>query len=389
MTGRPDFVRVAKNRIRTTPGTKLDPNAIDKAGSVLNITVNGASAMAEECDSRSAARQAALITSTARDVDLDRLTLDQTFGKLARKGAAAATFPLTVQRTGTNSGSVLAGTIIVAGGLQYTLDPPGLFFQAGTLQLTGNFTCTTLGSAGNQPATALSGFSNPGALFDPTLTVTAPLIPSLFVAGLLLPDPNSVAAGGAEPESDADFRARRGQWDAGLDRNLDSLAAGAKNVPGITYAYAVEDLDANGLPIGSVSLFVADVNGRANSALLARVRAQIRGFRLQGQRVNLVGSSPSLQTIQLHFGVLSTYDIGQVQTAARGAVVAYVNSLQPGQILAVAGLAAAIKSVAGVVFDSLAGSTALAYGVVSPAADVAPVSISTIFRTTTDLVSFV
>lgn len=369
---RQDFYRLARNRIRITPDTKLLPSAVDATGSTVNVIVNAASAMAEECDSRSAGRFAAVFAATARDDDLDRWVLERTFGRLPRKTASAAAFSVLVSRTGTASGSVPAGTEMIAGGLTWTLDNTILFATGQLGPLPASFTCSTLGSAGNLGPTDLAGFKTIGALFDPTLTI-APTSTG----------DSGYATGGADRERDVDYRARFAQFDAGLDRNAEFLAAGGKTVPGIVYAEAIEDIDGDGEPVGTATLYCGDVNGRANAALLARVRATLRGFRLAGQRVVLRGTAPDLQTIVLSFAVREGADIAQVQEQGRAAVVAYVNGLAPGASLQRAGVATALKGVPGVVFLD-----AYPFGVVTPSADVAAASTATIFRTRADLVSF-
>jgi hypothetical protein len=152
-------------------------------------------------------------------------------------------------------------------------------------------------------------------------------------------------------------------------------------VPGIAYATALEDLDASGLPTGTVSLYCGDGNGRANAALLAKVRIASRGFRLAGQALSLYGTVPTLVSITLSFGVLDGYTTADVQAAARAAVVAAVNALGPGSYLDPSILGAALKTVPGVAL-----LPAYPTGVVDPSATVVPASFATIFRTRLDLV---
>lgn len=369
---RQDFLRLARSRIRITDGTKLLPSAVDATGSTINVLVNGASAMAEECEARSAGRFAAQLVATARDDDLDRIVLERSYNKLPRKGASAASFSVLVARTGTASGSVPAGTEMIAGGLTWTLDNTLIFAEGQKGPLPANFTCSTLGSAGNVGPDAISGFKNTAALFDPTLTITS------SGAG-----ESAYAAGGADREKDDAYRARYALWDSGTDRNLDFLAAGAKSVAGIQYALALEDIDGDGAPTGGATLYVGDANGRANAALVARVRVALRNFRLAGQRVALAGTVPVLESIVLSFAVTEGLSTADVQDAARAAVVTAVNALGPGEALEPALLGAVLRGIPGV-------SLLAAYpnGVVSPSAPVAPSSPSTLFRTRLDLVTF-
>ena len=370
---RADFARIARNRIRITPDAQLDPASVDKTGSTVNIFVNAVAAIAEELEARSSARFAAQLVASARGADLDRLILERSKGKLPRKGAAAATLDLQLYRTSTAAGEGLveAGTEILAGGLTWTLDASVVFAASALGAIPASATCATLGTSGNGVAPDVQKFKNPGALFDATLVVESFGIPS---------------AGGDERETDEAYRARYALWDAGLDRNLEFLAAGTLGVPGVATATAVEDTDAEGTPTGAVTLYLGDANGRATSALLARVRASARGFRLAGQSVRFVGTSPDFRAFSLRFGILDSANVEQVREELRAAVVAYVNGLAPGASLLRASLAAVLTAVPGVVLLD-----AHPYGLEtgSPSdVDLIPSSKSTTYRTRPELVTF-
>ena len=372
---RQDAFRVIRNRVRSTPDCQIDPLAIDRPGTAVNVIFGGVSAVAEELEARSVARVAAQLRASAIGDDLDRKILEESWGRLTRKPAAAAVFTLNISRPNANagSGSLAKGTEILAGGLTFTLDSPIIFGASDVGPKTGSFTCATVGTVGNLAPSQLSGFKSPLALFDASLVLST-----------TSSDPNvGSSTGGAEKEKDDEFRARAAQWDAGLDRNIDLLAAEALAVPGVAFATAIELLNANGEPYGDVQLYVGDVNGRANAALLARVQAGIRTGRMAGQYVALFGTTPSMQAISLHIGVLDTYDAPSVQASVRAAVMSYVNGLAPGATLFIAGVTAAIRSVAGAVIES-----SYPTGVISPVADVVASSSATIFRTTSDLVTF-
>lgn len=366
---RADFAGLARDRIRVTPGTSLDPAAVDATGSNVNILVNAAAAMAEECESRSAARFADLLVATAVGPGLDRLILERSKGTLPRLGAAAADVDVVLIRptSAAGAGTVDAGTELSIGGYLWTLDRAVTF---GATDLGGHestATCESLGSAPNGIDLGAWSFKNPSALFDPSLIVGT----------------TRESGGGAERESDADYAARYARWDAGTDRDVDRMAAGARSVPGVATATVVEALDASGLPNGLTILYVADDQGRASTGLLARVRAALRGFRGAGQRVRILGTSPAFRSITLSIGVLDGYNVASVQEAVRAAVVAAVNKLTPGATLQRALLTSAIASVPGAVFLPSVPS-----GVVTPAADLIPASISVIYRTTPGQVSF-
>lgn len=371
---RPDFHRIGRARIRTTPDTKLATAAVDNPTTTLGLSVLATSAMAEEVDARSASRQAALLLATAQDVDLDRRIAELYHGRLTRKAASAASISLDIVRAapGATSGFLDAGTEMLAGGFTWELESPGVGFGVGEVgPKSSSWRCQTAGTVGNISAfLSTFAFARPELLFDATLAL----------------GPNNAAtddaSGGAERELDSAFRARAALFDRGLDENIVLLEAGALAVEGVEYAVAIEEEIAGQLT-GRVSLYVADVNGRAGASLLARVRASLRGYRMAGQNVVLYGAAPDVRAIVLSFAVLSTADASQVQANARSAVVAYVNALAPGAPLLLAGLKAALSTVVGLSF-----SAAYPYGVVTPSTDITPASTATVFRTTPAAVTF-
>lgn len=374
---RADAARIARNRIRITPDAQLDPAAVDKTGSTVNIFVNAVAALAEELEARSEGRFAAQLVAGAQGADLDRLILERSKAKLPRKGAAAASIDLQIFRTSTAAGEgvVEAGTEVLAGGLTWALDTSAIFAASSLYAGVVSATCTTLGSVGNGVPAGTQAFKNPGALFDATLVVEA--------QGSADASAGIASAGGDERETDEAYRARYGLWDAGLDRNLDFLAAGALSVPGVAAAVAIEDIDSEGTPTGSVALYVGDPFGRAGTGLLRRVRAALRGFRLLGQHVEISQTLPEFVSITLRFGVLDGYSVDQVREEARAAVVAAVNALPPGATLTRALLASVLAQVPGLAFLAAAP-----FGFTVPAADIVPTYLSTILRTRLDLVSF-
>lgn len=368
---REDFFRIGRNRVRTQPATSLDAKAIDTPGNAIHVVALVGSAMAEEVESRSVARSGAHLRATAIDEDLDRGILEDTFGELPRLGASPALLSLTVTRNASPApaGFLAPGTRILAGAVAFTVDAPGVPMAAGAIgPFTLSATCATLGTAGNVLASELRGFEKPSELFDPTLT--------LSVVG-------DGGVGGAEREQDADYRARIAEWDAGLDRD-DRLLVAAALRAGAAYAVVVEEVNPqSGLVTGYVSMYVADANGRANDALLARVRLAIRDARLPGQRITLYGAAPVFQALVLRVAIKNGFDAAIVQSSVRGAVVARVNALPPGAAFQRELVNAAILTVPGAAIDP-----AYPYGVITPATNIAAPSLATLFRTSAALVSF-
>jgi uncharacterized phage protein gp47/JayE len=368
---RQDYLRVAEARVRSSPGTTLDPGSIRKPGSTLNVFYNGISAIGEENDRRSALRFASALVGASRGAALDAGILDRTYGRVVRKGAAASRVELGVFRSGTGAASTVpTGTEVAIGEELFTLDAPGVSFALGEggplVVKRGAFTAKRAGSATNV------------LVVSPRFTRTS-LVPQTFLVAL---EDEPQATGGAERETDEAFLARYGLFTRGLEENIALLEAGALATPGIESAVAIEELSPEGLLTGWVVLHVADVNGRAGVALRALVVATLRGYRMTGQRVRILSALPALTTLVGSFGVLAGFSVGDVQARARAALVSSVNALEPGQSLLRARLAAALVAVPGVVIlDSVP------FGVTVPAADLIA-TVSTRFRTSEELVSF-
>lgn len=369
---RGDFVRRAKARLVVYPVKTIDPAAIDKKGSNVNVFYNGIAAMCEEVDRRSAQRFAAKSLDAAEDEDLSAYVAERSYGRVVRKGAAKASVDLYVTRPTT------AGTLVIpegaaadVGGVSFLLDAPGVTFAPGEggplVRKRASFTSKGTGLATNAVVTA--------PRFSPAQA-------NALLAAVTDTDPEPQATGGAEREGDAALKARFKRDEQGRDNNTTLLEAGALSTPGVESAVAIEEINPEGLITGQAILHVADANGRAGKSLRASVTAQLRDYRMLGQWVTVLSALPALTPITASFGVLAGFSIGDVQTRARNAILASVNALEPGESLLRARLAGALQAVPGVAF--LPG---VPFGVTVPAADLIA-AFSTRFRTAAELVTF-
>ena len=371
-----------------------------------------AAEMFVEADSRSAVRLATTLISTATGADLDALALALALSrdKLPRKVAAPAVFSLYINRATLLpngqpnpflAGSLPAGTVLLAGGLSFALATlltfagPPITADGKPPQPLGTFVCSSAGVVGNKEFLDVTGFQGASALFDPTLSVVA--LPGA-VSALLLELQGALgfgaATGGADPESDDNYRARFAHWYAGLDANLRFIEAGALGVPGVQYATAIEEVDTSGNPLGPVSVYVADATGRSNAGLVDRVNKVRNSFRLSGQRIDVHVVTAELCSLALNLAIRSDFESTTTQAAVTAAVVAYINALRPGDRVPVVGVSAIMASVPGVVFESAvpSGVLGIAAGTGPPAlgalADLVPPSAATAFRTKPELISY-
>lgn len=360
----------AYRAIATTPGAKLDPRSIKKAGSLANINFAMAAALAQEIQARAIAALKNL-TYQANGDALDAVVAERTARKVLRVGATPARVPVKIQRPGSGPGlaqTILAGEVIgdISGGSSVTFaldyDVPFAAGQYGPIYTTA--TATAAGSVTNVPQSAVQHFVSPASFTDLTFTVAATETP----------------AGGGERENDAGLVARAQAFPASLQRgNLAAIEFGALTVPGVRQAVAAEEVGLDGQPTGVVLLYVADDNGNCNSALLSAVRLALRDWRAGGVPVSLIGSVPSYLAFVLRIGVLDGFSSLDVQALARGAVVGAVGRLVTNDTMRRSAIFAALHSVPGAVVGTDA--------IVSPALDVVPARGGTL-RTRLDLITF-
>lgn len=362
---RAEIESIAKRAIRGTPNAKVSADSVSQKGGAMNILTMGVlGALVDELQARFFGKLAALRRSTARGDELAAIIFEQTFGQVVRLGASTSVLPVTLSRAASGtSGTVAAGTELAFGGVTFGLEADV------TWGLTDTSKVATARSrlAGAQSRVAEGGsiaWTNASGLFDPTITLAA----------------NGPAAGGEDGETDDQLLARADRWATGLSKatlpamELAAVQAGARQ------SRAYEELDAQGQPNGVVLLYVADSDGRANTALVQAVRLALLEARGGGMPVHVVGSSPSLQGIVLAGNVLAGYDPDTVKAAVRARVVGAVNRLAPGETMSRALILATARAVPGFVVND---ST-----LVAPTADVVPATASQTLRTDTTLVTF-
>jgi uncharacterized phage protein gp47/JayE len=358
-------IRVYKRGLLSVPGATIDPEAVDKKGSTLNLMAAGTSAVAEEVERRSDAKIAALTLAGARGSEVDALAEERTGGEVHRFGATPSVVPLTFTRTSfaAGGGTIAKGTKVSVGSVSFTTDLDVTFGATDLGPHTVDATSTT---AGTQTAVAIGTLTS----FD-----TAPFDPAIRVTNL------EAAAGGGDVELDPSLKSRIQDWPRTVRRGtLGAIETGALTVPGIRLAVAVEVVDETGIATGMVICYVADANGQANVSLVRKVERALRAYRCGGGPVRVVGSVPLFVDIQLSIAYLAGYATEDVQDLVRSAVAAAINRLPPNSTLLHSLLIEAIRSVPGTVVPANA--------VRLPVGDVVP-SAGVTFRTTTSRVTFV
>lgn len=342
------------------PGTRVSPEEVYTAGSDVNMLIAASAAMGEEVVARSVARLGALLLRTAEREDLDRLVSDRFSPTLARleasaalvdlvftssSGAAAKTFPVDtrVRTRGAVEFRVLVAGSIIAGGGSVTV-------RAQAIQT---------GPAGNVSAGQITQLVNP----DPEVSVTNP----------------ERAAGGDDIEPDARFRARARDFFLNARRGtLAAIEFGARTVPGVRLATAIEDVDTSGDPTGRVSLFISDAAGAGNTALADLVRTALIEYRAAGIYVEVYAATPRFEPISLRLRFGTGTDSTLAFDAVRARVLANVNTLAPQRTLERSLIFASARAIEGVIV--------LDDAVVVPVGDIVPAT-GEVIRTRLDLIT--
>lgn len=298
-----------------TRAKRIDPGQVDVAGSDANLFVGSSSYIGHALIRQLNSRVNALLLDGAEREDLDRYAMDRY--RLPRKGAAAARVPVVLERaTGAGgAGTLVAGTKLQSlTGIEYYLTA-AVSFGSGTLSMPGAARAVSAGKAYQVGANAIRRFAVPP--FDNTLTVNNPI----------------AAAGGEDRESDDVFRERiRDFWSAVRRGTLGAIAYGARRVPGVESAVAMEVISA-GIPQRIVELLIADSSGVANSALADDVRLELEEWRAGGIYVAITGSVPQIVDVVLALAFVSVADTVTLSQQIRTAVLEYINSLGVGQPL--------------------------------------------------------
>lgn len=364
LPNRDDLFAVGRRYVSSAPNTRINPALVDVPGSDINLVVGSSAVMGEAIVAATARCMAGNWVDTARGSQIDRLASDRL--GLIRKGENPATVDLVLARPTAvaGGGTVEAGSVVqTANGTSFSIDVD-VVFAPGDLSATATATATLAGPTTNIPAGAIASFQ--GAPFDPTI----------------VPSNAAPAAGGADVESDAQFKGRiRGFFLAIRRGILAAIRYGATLVPGVSIATAYEIVNpGTALPGGAVELIVGDVNGNATTDMIQAVKDILLQYRSAGIPVfvsaGTVVPTPVVWSLAFDSGI----DTVAAQQDVRAVSVAVSQFFNPGATLYRSTLSAAAKTVPGVIVrqDSL----------IAPAGDVVPTDNTKIIRILPELVTF-
>lgn len=297
----------------------------------------------------------ARFVATAEGSDLDAAVVDL-YPDLTRIEASGARGTLTFDR-GTNTGSILIpaltqATGVGSDGVTYAYETT----EDGTIQ-SGDDTadiparCTTMGAAGRIAAGLVTTLTTP---------ITDDLTSDITVTN------GDRFVGGNDTETDDAYRARAQQYPAAL--SLGTTAAvelAALGTPGVAYATVDEtDLEDSGWAY----VYIADEDGRANSALADDAQANVDLVRAAGALIDVLPTTRQLVDLSLTVYVARGRATATLQAAISAAVLAFSNGLAPSAALYLSAAAAAAIAVSTDIAGAVATSTATTGASIVPSA---------------------
>lgn len=356
--------RVGRRYLVTTPGTQINPSVADIPGSDLNILLGSTSLMGEEIVAALSACMQGLWVETATGDALARVAFDR-YG-LTIQSANPASVDVVLFRPLPGSatpGTYSAGSRVqTVSGVQFATDIDAVFGDF-TTTLTVPATAIVAGPTGNAAIATVTVFGD--APFDTTLTVTNP----------------ATAAGGTDAETDDDFKARiRGFFPTLRRGTLGAIEFGARQVPGVAVAKAVEVVNPDGMPAGAVQLIIGDRDGGSSSIMIQAVRDILVDYRAAGIPVFVTGGTVVNVPVIWDIDFVSGTDTRAAAQQVRDVTVAVTQFLASGETLLRSSLIAGARAVQGVIVRDTS--------LVSPVGDIVPASSDILLRVSAEIVSF-
>ena len=369
-----DLFQVARNQLLIA-NPRL--TAVDREGSDANALVASIAAVGDEVSQQVAYVAAASFLDTADGTALDRLVFDR-YG-LVRKPAAAAlgTVQFTSAAGAASTFGIPENTLLTTSdGVQFQTTEPVTFPIGSNGPISAPVRSVLAGATQQVRAGTIVAVVSPIGGAPADLAVTNALATS----------------GAADPETDNELRERARRFFTTVQRGtLAAIEQAARNVPGVRYATAFEDVDQFGAQSGYVSLVVTDQYTdtlatlsvvppayQAQSQVLAQqVALAVDQARAAGIYVATLVAQVVLQPVTLRLRVKAGFDSAAVTLQARAVCVQVVNALPPGAVLTVAALESALANVQGLYF--------VGDEVIVPAATIAPTPLQ-VLRTNLQLV---
>jgi uncharacterized phage protein gp47/JayE len=296
-------------------------------GDVSEMLMKSAAAMADKCIDFAAQSFKATYLDGAEGADLTLLASDHygiaRFDSVEAIGSVSFSRPTATAGAGTITAGTTIATVIDADGNEYrfTTDAAVSFGGAELGPKTVNVTASVGGRASNASAGEVTRIID--SIFDTTIVVTNP----------------ASMAGGTEEESDESLRQRVRSFFATLRRGTkEALEFGAKQVPGVTVAYASEQT-------GYVNVYISDSSGNSNAQLISDVDTELENWRCYGIPVFVYGGTPLVQNIDYTITTKTGVDPEILEPLIEDAIESLFEKLTLGETIYPARLISAIIAV--------------------------------------------
>lgn len=352
-----DLFAIGRDYIRQR-ARKIDPAQVNIVGSDANLFVGSTSFIGREIVTQILFAINNLLLDGAERVHLDRYAWDRY--RIIRKGASSAYGQVTFYRDSVAGGvgTIPLGTLLATRtGIEYITLSSASFGVADS-EITVDIRSVQAGAIQQAGANSIRRILVPP--FDPTIRVY-----------------NAEPTAHAEDaELDEVFRERiRDFWLANSKGILGAIEYGARKVPGVASAYAVEALTPEPRPARVVNLFIADSSGIASTAISNLVHSELMNWRAGGITVIVytcsVQTVPIILNLQFQAGVPTAPVVEKIRTV----MTESVNTLGANQTL--------FRSQLGSILEMFkpAGLIPNNNSIVEPAGDVVP-ALGKTLRTT-------
>jgi phage-related baseplate assembly protein len=300
------------------------PDLLLSPGDIADLPSRAGAAMADLIIGNAAGRIRATFLDGAEGDDLTILARDH-WG-LERTEASFAIGQVTFAHSAGPSGTIAAGTRVASvqatdGSFVTITTDSDIVWGASDTSRTVAATATLAGATGNV------GIGQVSRILD-----------TLFTTGFSVTNASAFAGGQAE-ETDTELRERVRGYNQTLRRGtLAALEFGAKVVPQVKKATAVETPAS-----GVVTIYVTDADGNSNAAMVAAVTTEIENWRAAGVLVTITGGSIVDQAVSISLTVRAGSDSAALASKASAAVKALNRRI--GETLFRSVIAAAARAV--------------------------------------------
>jgi hypothetical protein len=248
-----------------------------------------------------------------------------------------------------------------ATGIEFEFMSDLTFAQNAVGPATATVRAVLAGTAGNVAAGQITQFEDP---VDQNMRITN----------------DGPATGGIDDETASSYRERGRAFFLAARRGTGpAILFGTVSVDGIVLATVEEQLDDLGDPTGFIFIYIADVNGQANAALVRKVKDALLEYRCCGIPPFVIGAVPEYVSIQYRLRFVAGTDQQLAFDQLRFGTVALVAQTPPGRPLERSLLFSIGRRVPGlIVLDDF---------VANPLGDIYPSGKSRALRTTLERVT--